>query len=76
MTNNHQLPFHAYEIRIYRYGEIVKRFYPTCWAEARGIYAVNARAWEQYTQLVVDGRELTTAQAERFLDVDDRASLY
>ena len=56
-----------YEIRLYYMGYVYKTLRPQSRKEAKKQYYISANSEGQYTQLVVDGRPLTTAQAERFL---------
>ena len=56
-----------YEIRLYYMGYVYKTLRPQSKKEAKKKYYISANSEGQYTQLVVDGRPLTTAQAERFL---------
>lgn len=56
-----------YEIRLYYMGYVYKTLRPKSREEAKRKYYISANSEGQYTQLVVDGRPLTTAQAERFL---------
>lgn len=56
-----------YEIRLYYMGYVYKTLRPRSQKEAKRKYYISANSEGQYTQLVVDGRQLTTAQAEKFL---------
>lgn len=55
-----------YEIRIIINQQVVKTFFPKNKAEAKKIYHKNSDNENQYTLLIVDGVEFTTARAEAY----------
>lgn len=58
-----------YEIRIYVLGECVDTFRRSNREQAKRIYINFADSPLCYTQLIVDGYPMTTAQAERYLKI-------
>lgn len=58
-----------YQIDILINTEVVKTIQTQSLWEARRLYRSNQDSWEQYTRLSVDGRPLTTGQAERFFQL-------
>lgn len=57
----------TYEIRLYYMGCVYETLHPKGMHEAKRQYYISANSDGQYTQLVVDGRTMTTAQAEKLL---------
>lgn len=57
----------AYEIRLYYMGSCYCTLRPRTKQAAKKQYYISANSEGQYTQLVVDGQPLTTAEAEKLL---------
>lgn len=58
---------HDLKIRIFQMGVVIRELDPASMAEAKREYERSSGLVSQYTQLVVDGRELTTSEARKFL---------
>lgn len=56
-----------YEIRIIIHQQVIKTFYPETKQKTKRIYYRYADDVDQYTLLIVDGVEFTTARAEAYL---------
>lgn len=58
-----------YVIRIYHYGVVTREERAQTKREAKGIYLRESALFSQYAQVVLDGKPLVTAQAERHFGV-------
>lgn len=63
-----------YLIRIYHYGVVTREVAAATKQAAKAIYIREASVYSQYAQLVLDGKPLVTAQAERHFGIPGTAA--
>jgi hypothetical protein len=63
-----------YEIRIFNYGEEVRRIGGLTKGSARAIFARESERQNQYTQLVVNGMPKVYHEAEKLLELNTETS--